>query len=116
MLVLTTPPALLKIAADSYTEGIRKSKIIFKLLLSFLAYLFVSVFAFLLSLVIVIRPEPRRPGQEMLLGEQVSFLIVVLIYVIIFWLLCSFTGGKFIKPWSVFWFKDEKPPSIFDAD
>jgi ABC-type nickel/cobalt efflux system permease component RcnA len=116
MSVLTTPAALLKIAADSYTEGIRRSKIIFKLLLSFLAYFFVSAFTFLLLLLIVVRPEPRRTGQEMFMSEQISFLIVVLVYVIIAWLLWSFTGGKFVKPWAVFWFKDEKPPSIFGAD
>jgi hypothetical protein len=116
MSVLTTPAALLKIAADSYTEGIRRSKIIFKLLLSFLAYFFVSAFTFLLLLLVVVRPEPRRPGQEMFPSEQISFLIVVLVYVIIVWLLWSFTGGKFVKPWAVFRFKDEKPPSIFGAD
>src|SRR5688500_9267460 len=107
LLLLTIPLFLLKVSGYSYSKGTESSKVIGRLLLSFLGYFVISFITFFLLLVSIVGAEPR-PIEQMAFGEKIMSLAFVLGYGFAGWLLCSFVNEGFINPRLLLSLKTEK--------
>jgi hypothetical protein len=107
LLLLTTPLFLLRIYS-LYGSGISK------LIISFLAYFFLSCITFLLIIFSVVGPDPR-PNHAIPVISKVFCLILVLAYGAAGWLLGSFINGKLITSLSFLSLRGEEPQSIFNT-
>ena len=108
ILVLLIPAFLLRIYSLSESGAVR-------LIISFLIYVFITVFTLLVFILLTVGPEPRR-NSVISLSEKLMCLIVVLFYAVSGWILGWFINRKPITSLDFINLNKEKPQSILDID
>jgi hypothetical protein len=109
-----------------YLRQEKKSELFARIMVVFLSHFIVTlitglpifVMLFLTALAAAHRPANFETSNlESLSWQQITFSLgICLIYALIGWLLVSFIGGRFIKPWKLFSFGSRKTSSIISRD
>ncbi|MCU1291066.1 MAG: hypothetical protein JWN60_3295 [Acidobacteria bacterium] len=116
LISLIIPLALLVVGFGSYLKGQNLSKIIPRLFLAFVGYIFVAIVTSLFVGGMMNASIHKKPDHKVLdLAGQIVFTALILTYAASGWLLCSFVRGKFIKPLQILGIDKEKPQSVFDS-
>lgn len=111
-------PALFLITGKAFGDGTKLYIILSKLFASIFIHFLSGFVIFLMMIFITFGPEPRMrtksAGEEII--TQTICLLLVGVYGLIGYALCSFINGKLIKSISEFNVFYEKPQSILPFD
>jgi len=113
LFVFAIPLAFLVTGYISYVNGTKSSEIILKLFVAFLGYVCITAATFPFMFIIVYVGAHTKPvGNALDLKSEIIYFAMILAYVIIGWLLCSFVNGSLVKPWKIFNWNSEETQSI----
>lgn len=116
LFVLILPTTFSVTGYISYINGVKPSEIILKLFVALLGYVCITGATFPFMFVIVFAGAHTKPvGNSLDLKGKIVYFAMILTYLIIGWLLCSFVNGNLIKPWKIFNRSNEKNQSLFDS-
>ena len=103
LLVLAIPLAFLVTSYSRYISGEKVSELLGKLLVSLIVYISLTVILLPFMFLVIFAGAHTKPVGEVLnLREELFYWVIVLIYALTGWLLCSLINGRIIKPWVSF--------------
>ena len=107
ILVLLTPAFLLRIYSLSESSVVR-------LIISLLIYVFITIFTFLVFILLTVGAEPRRNSVIPITVKLMCF-ILVLFYAVCGWILGGVINRRPITSLDFMNLNKEKPQSIFNS-